>query len=57
MSDFPNVRIEINLVTENDDDSKRLYLQTFHRAYLNSLPNDWLQALIAMLNNLEKRDV
>ena len=53
--DFPYIKVDIYLVDERNEDDIRIYQQRFHREYLNSLPYDWLQNLIAMLNKLEKK--
>ena len=57
MSDFSKVKIDVYLVDDDCEEHQRIYSQVFHKAYVDSLPNDWLQALIAMLNKLEKINV
>ena len=52
---FPYIKVDVYLVDERNEDDIRLYQQRFARSYLNSLPNDWLQELIAMLNKLERK--
>ena len=57
MSDFSKVKIDVYLLDDACEEHLRIYSQVFHKAYLDSLPTDWLQDLIAMLNRLEVKHV
>jgi len=50
------VTIEIH-VTSDEDDDKRLYLQAFDLDYLMNTNPYWLSKVIAVMNDLEVKNV
>jgi len=54
MSKF--VTIEIH-VTSNDEDDRRVYLQSFDLDYLMNTNPNWLSKVIAVMNDLEVKNV